>query len=636
MPPSAQSKALAIALFQEGWALERTGRVAEAAERYDRALRQDRDCFEALVQLGRLRLGEGKTEEAVGFLRRAVKANPRVASAHRNLAVLLFQTGRFDEALASFEKVVALGPPDAEALTCRGDCQNQLGRLEEAVASYDAAIALKPGLPQAHTNRAYALQRLGRLEEALDGYDRARALQPNAPGDHYNCASVLHALGRLDEALAGYDAAIALHPGFAEAHFGRGAVLLAIEDCEGAVHSYIRAAQARPTHAETWAHLGQALAVLGRSMEASEAAERALREDASSADAWYIRASLKPFRPGDPDLPRMEAALRQAEARQARPEDRLNLSFALGKAWMEAGDAGRALGHLNRANQQQRSLLDFDIDAHLAAMDAMARALDSGTIRRLDGLGHRSERPVFIVGMPRSGTSLVEQVLASHPEVHGAGELTLIGEMAGRLPRAGEGLVEALTPDRLAAMGAEYDGRVQAMAPGAARVTDKMPGNLLYAGLISLILPEARIIHCVRDPLDTCLSCYETRFRRGSLFSYDLRELGLSHRAQDQLAQHWRKVLPSDRFTQVSYEAMVEDLEGEARRLLAFCGLEWDDACLQFHQTQRTVWTASASQVRRPLYRSSVGRARACADHLGPLVEALGTQERLSEDALAG
>jgi hypothetical protein len=320
----------------------------------------------------------------------------------------------------------------------------------------------------------------------------------------------------------------------------------------------------------------------------------------------------------------MEAALAQAEVRQAGTEDRLNLQFALGKAWMEAGDAARAFTHFERANGLQRSLLQFDIDRHLAVMDAMAASFDADTMGRLAGAGHPSDRPIFIIGMPRSGTTLVEQVLASHPLVHGAGELPLMGQLADRLPAPGDGLVEALSPDALARLGAEYDSRLEALAPGAARVTDKLPGNFLFAGLIRLVLPDAWIIHCVRDPLDTCLSCYETRFTKGHHFAYDLRELGLHHRGYQRLMDHWRGVLPKGRFIEVRYEDVVADLKGQAQRLVAFCGLDWDEACLEFHQTPRQIWTASWNQARRPLYRSSVHRARAHADRLGPLIEALG------------
>lgn len=623
MASSDQSRALAQVLFRQGWALERAGRAAEAAEQYDRALRQDRQCVDALIQLGLLRFHAGRAEEGALLVRRAVKANPKIAAAHQALGAMLFAGRRFDQALASFERVLALGPANAETLSSRADCLLELGRVEAALASYDAAIALKPHLAEAHNNRGNALWRLGRLEEALAAFRQATALNPNVLSHLFNSASVLFVLGRVPEALGAYDKAIAQSPGFAPAHFGRAAALFALQDSEGALKSYSRAISLDPNNAQAWAHLARTLGVLGRSADAAEAARRAIGLEPANPEAWQVLSSLKRFGPGDPDLARMEAALADAEARQVDPEDRLNLQFALGRAWLEAGEAGRAFAHLARANSQQRSRLDFDIDAYLATLEAMAASIGAETIDRLAQAGDPSDQPVFIIGMPRSGTTLIEQILASHPQVHGAGELTLVDRLARRLPGAGEGLSEALSPDILASLGAEYASQARALAPGAARLIDKLPGNFVYAGLIHLMLPNARIIHCIRDPLDTCLSCYETRFAKGQPYSYDLRELGRRYRGYERLMAHWRRVLPADRFIEVRYEDVVADLQGQTRRLLEFCGLEWDEACLQFHRTRREVWTTSSSQVRRPLYASSIGRGRACAAYLGPLIEAL-------------
>jgi tetratricopeptide (TPR) repeat protein len=614
---------LAQVLFQQGWALERAGRAAAAAEQYARALKQDRQCVDALIQLGLLRFHEGRAEEGVELVRRATKANPRIAAAHQALGAMLFAVRRFDQALAAFERVLALGPATAETLSSRADCLGELGRAEEALASYDTAIALKPHLAEAHNNRGNALRRLGRLDQALAAYRQATALSPNAASHLFNSATVLFALGRFQEAFAAYDEAIAQGPGFAPAHFGRGAALFALEDSEGALESYSRTISLDPQNAQAWAHLARTLGVLGRSAQAETAARRAVGLDPANPEAWCVLASLKRFGPGDPDLERMEAALAKPEVGQADPEGRLNLEFALGRAWLEAGEAGRAFAHLDQANRLERSRLDFDIDAYLATLDAMAGAIDAETIDRLAGAGDPSDQPIFIIGMPRSGTTLVEQILASHPQVQGAGELTLVDRLARRLPGAGEGLAEALLPDIMAALGAEYASRARALAPGAARLIDKLPGNFAYAGLIHLMLPNARIIHCIRDPLDTCLSCYETRFAKGNPYAYDLRELGRRYLGYAQLMAHWRRLLPPDRFIEVRYEDVVADLEGQARRLLGVCGLGWDEACLEFHSTRREVWTASSSQVRRPLYASSIGRGQACAAYLGPLIEVL-------------
>ena len=304
-----------------------------------------------------------------------------------------------------------------------------------------------------------------------------------------------------------------------------------------------------------------------------------------------------------------------------KPLDRMRLEFALGKAWMDVGVGGRAFAHLNSGNRLRRASFSYDVDADVARMDATAAAVGPELMGRHAGAGDPSDLPIFIVGMPRSGTTLIEQILASHPDVHGGGELTQLGALLGGAEYPG--LASRLTGERLAQLGRAYSEQIAALAPGRRRVTDKTPANFLHAGLIHLMAPNARIIHCVRDPRDTCLSCYTTLFASGQRFAYDLAELGTYYRGYAALMDHWRARLPPDRFTEVRYEDVVADLEGEARRLVAFCGLEWDDACLDFHTTRRQVRTASANQVRQPLYRRSVGRWERYADHLGPLTAAL-------------
>jgi hypothetical protein len=231
--------------------------------------------------------------------------------------------------------------------------------------------------------------------------------------------------------------------------------------------------------------------------------------------------------------------------------------------------------------------------------------------------------PIFVLGMPRSGTTLIEQILASHPEIQGAGELRVlqrISDSLGNYPDA----VTRLTQPELARLGVAYLAQIRPFAAGRAHVVDKMPANFLLVGLIHLILPNARIIHCRRNAVDTCLSCYTKLFGGEQTFAYDLRELGLFNRAYQKLMNHWGGLLPPDRFFEVDYEAVIENLEGEARRLTAFLGLPWDEACLTFYEAKRPVRTASVNQVRQPIYRSSVGRWKSYAAQLRPLLEALG------------
>ena len=283
-----------------------------------------------------------------------------------------------------------------------------------------------------------------------------------------------------------------------------------------------------------------------------------------------------------------------------------------------------------RANTVKRRRIAYDEAHTLGLFDRLRSVFDRGMFEAHRGGGCRSSLPVLVIGMPRSGTTLIEQILASHPAVHGAGELSEFDQLAKqmcdargetfRLPEGARGL----KPGDLLKLGESYVARLQRLATGAERVTDKMPANFLYAGLIHLALPRARIIHVLREPRDTCLSCYSKLFTEEQNFTYDLAELGRYYRKYAELMAHWRDVLPEGRMLEIRYEDVIADLEGSARQLIEHCGLDWDPRCIAFHKSQRPVRTASAAQVRRPIYRTSLGRWRAYEPHLAPLLAELG------------
>jgi len=297
--------------------------------------------------------------------------------------------------------------------------------------------------------------------------------------------------------------------------------------------------------------------------------------------------------------------------------------FSLGKAYLDTKDSARAFVHFNEGNRLKRSTFAYDSAATGEWMAQIAAAFPAELFARMKGSGTASDMPVFVLGMPRSGTTLIEQIVSSHPLVTGAGELSALQyviEPHGPFPQT----VSQLTPETFAELGREYLRRIAPLAKGRPHLVDKMPSNFLYAGIIPLILPGARIVHMRRDAVDTCLSCYTKLFSGDQSFTYNQTELGEFYRHYERLMAHWREVLPVDRFIEIDYEAVVDDLEGEARRLVEFLGLPWDDACLRFYDNQRVVRTASVNQVRRPIYRSSKGRWRAHADQLGDLLAALG------------
>lgn len=305
-------------------------------------------------------------------------------------------------------------------------------------------------------------------------------------------------------------------------------------------------------------------------------------------------------------------------------QGRTELQFALGKALIDVGAYKSALAHLIDGNARKRRKTVYDEAATLGLFERIRAAFGRELMTAKSGGGNSSATPVFIVGMPRSGTTLVEQILASHPGVFGAGEIGYLEEAALALDPFPNAVI-AMTGDARAEFGARYVARVKTLAPSAVRIIDKMPTNFRFAGLIHLALPNARIIHICRDPIDTCMSNFAQLFVGDAQpHSYDLGELGRYYRGYEALMDHWRQVLPRQVMLEVQYERLVADPSGEARRIVAHCGLDWVDSCLEFYATQRPVRTASLAQVRRPMYRSSVGRWNAHAVALKPLLDALG------------
>ena len=308
--------------------------------------------------------------------------------------------------------------------------------------------------------------------------------------------------------------------------------------------------------------------------------------------------------------------------------DRITAGFALGKLLDDAGafpEAFRRYADANALFKRMQADMGqrFDSEALRRTTSGLIETFTPGFFAELARADNRSELPVFIVGMPRSGTSLVEQIVASHPDVFGAGELTHIGQIAGVLRRDGAEFCSEWKAELLSRLSNDHLGKLLRLAPNASRIVDKMPDNLFHLGLISMLFPRARVIVCRRDPRDTCLSCYFQFFPAGNLFSYDLADCGIRHRETERLMIHWRQVLPIA-VIEVEYELLVSDLEGQSRRLIAFLGLDWNPACLDFYRTKRTVLTASSWQVRQPLFAGSVGRWRRYERELGPLMESLG------------
>ena len=518
-----------------------------------------------------------------------------------------------------------------EALAfCRlGNVMQTLGQFREAVAAYDKSIALEPGYLAALNNRGVALLALHQPLEAIASYDSALALDPDFTEAIYNRGDALRELRRFAEALRDYERAIALRPTNAEAFNNRGNTLQELGRPLDALASYDQALALRPAYIEALENKAILLGEFGVLDAARQALQSVIAIAPGRARAHYHLARLKRMTRSDPQLKILEGLARNLAALSTK--DAIDVGFALAKAYDDIGEYERAFAAYVKANALKRVGVAYDEAQALAHLAAIAKTFSPSAIRAHRGMGDDSPAPIFIFGMPRSGSTLIEQILARHPEVTPRGEVDDF-EQAISCARNDSGCklrfpqeFAGVSGDELQGIARRYLRLIGAEDEPGKRFTDKNPSNFLFAGLIHLALPNARLIHTRRDPSDTCWSCFTQRFAdNGSLPSaYDLGEIGRYYRAYQKLMEHWLSVPPEDAILTVDYESVVVDLEGQTRRILNFCGLEWNDRCLAFHEARRQVRTASSGQVNEPLHRGSIGRWRRYERFLAPLTREL-------------
>ncbi len=520
-------------------------------------------------------------------------------------------------------------PPAAAALALATE-HIRAQRFDEAEALLRGLLAGNRDMPLAHNLLAQLLDRRKSSREAYHHHKQAVALAPDARPFWRDFGRCLRLLRQNEAEVVAFERAAALSPGdaacqreLAKSHFNAGNLAASIAALD-------RAIALQPAGAAAHGEKGCKLQFAGDFAGARASFEQALRLDPGSLVARFHL--LQMGEPGDdPD-----ALAAQFEAAAASPDvpplQRSLYLFGLAKLHERRKDHDAAFGFYAAANDTLKALSRFDRDGCRGLVEETVAGFGPETFHRLRDAGSASDLPVFIVGMPRSGTTLVEQIISSHPQAFAGGEIRKMAQLAAELtgwrdeafryPRD----AAALDPKRLSRIGEHYLSHLRGLAPpDALRATDKLPNNLFHVGLIAVLFPKAAIIHCRRDPMDTCLSCFFQCFGEQSIakMTNDLADLGFLHRQHERLMEHWRAVLPVP-VLEVRYEELVENQEAVSRRLLAFVGLGWDEACLRFYENERGVMTASKSQVRRPIYRSSLGRWRRYEKHLGPLRQALG------------
>ncbi len=534
--------------------------------------------------------------QAENFLRQAIDCNPMSAAALNNLGMAFNLSGRHEEAIVELNRAITLDSNDAAAHNNIGIALKALGRHQPAAASFRRAVAIKPDYVEALSNLGAALHELGRNEEAIPILERALARNPDFAQAHLNLGVVLRERDRREEAMACFNRVLAIDP----------------------------------RNVLAYDHLGMMYSETGRFADARLCYEQALAIQPQNVRILFNLVQCGKALADDPHIKMLKSL---AEDPALLPDDqRILLHFALGKAYADLGQQDRSFEQYSAGNVRKRRQIIYDEEKELELFGRIRTVFSAKLMRSKAGLGNLSDRPIFILGMMRSGSTLVEQILAGHSGVFAGGERPDFNE-AYESVRQETGLpvhfpetIQHFSGEQLRQIGDRYLARLETAAAGrpGVRVTDKMPGNFGVIGLIHLALPKAKIIHTVRDPIDTCLSCFSKLFGDGQPFTYDLSELGRYYRAYQNLMAHWHDVLPEGVFLDVRYEDLVEDFERQARRIIAYCGLEWDDKCLSSYDAERPIKTASQVQVRQPLNRNSPGRWRPSAETLRPLLEGLG------------
>jgi tetratricopeptide (TPR) repeat protein len=577
--------------------------MAEACARS--AIELNAQSAHAWESLGTVLATRGDLAAASDCYQAAARIDPTYLSAVNNLAVVLQRLERFDESEQYYLHAIRLAPDHLDIKLNFASLLAKLGRYRDALAIAEEYLCTHPVAVNARLFAAAIECEVGNDVLALAHIDRVLAATPGALHILVLRARILCRLGRFQDALIGCDFVLARHPDESRALHAKALALQGLDRTAEALEAFDAAASRESAPAAILVDRAWLLAETGYRQGALSDLEKALELDPGLSAARYRRALLTDYTDRDSELQALEDI---ADTARLPSRDRMLYCFALGRARLTRGEGEHAFARLDAGNRLKRDTLNYDASIDAQRCSEIITAYSAKTLSRLANKGFPSARPVFVFGMPRSGTTLIEQILASHPMAHGAGEsvhLRDIAEAPG-FPARGAGL----SPDECLVLGRQFVDRISIGTSDAQKLVDKMPLNFLHAGLISLILPQARMIHCRRDPLDTCLSIYSLLFDSGHQFAYDQVELGQYYNQYRRLMAHWRHVLPGESLLEVDYENLVRDTETEVRKILEFCRLPWDPGCLEFYRTNRRVSSSSLNQVRSPIYADSVGIAR--------------------------
>jgi tetratricopeptide (TPR) repeat protein len=586
----ALDESLPSALFNYGRILYDLKEFKESSLYFRRAIALDPDNAQSYFYLAHSDMAYGRLKEVEENFLKAIEKDPNFAMCYSSLGVFYFNSLLYSKALEYSHKALDLDPTIAEAYLNIAEIKFDRFNVKQALIWVDALLEFDPLNVRALNNRALIYARIERFDDAFASVNLALNTKPNDVMSLNAKGYIFETMGKPAEAIATFERAVSI----------------------GEIASNVSISR-----------LGQVHVQEGRIAEGLALFNQAIEKNPRNINAWRGLADIVQFQAGDANISKIESLLDPQAGLFAK--EVMSLHFTLGKAYLDTGDSSTAFHHLNLANQMKRSTAFFDHEEYAKRIKKFTEIFTADFIEQYQSQLNSplSHTPIFVLGLPRSGTTLLEQILSSHPMVRGAGELNFISMLTEEIEDYPL-IPPSFNSTEAEALGQIYIDKIAPLLEGRERLVDKMPGNFLHAGLIHTILPHAKIIHSRRNAVDTCLSLYTKHFGGAHFYCYDMTDLGNYYQSYMALMAHWREVLPASHFLEVDYENVVDDIETQTRRILDYLGLPWDPACLDFYKTKRTVRTASVNQVRKPIYSSSSGRWKKHAEQLQPLIDALG------------
>ena len=578
-------------------AAHQAGRLVAAENGYRMVLSQQPKNADANNMLGLILMGQKQYSKAINHLRKATKCAPQFVGAQFNLGVAYESAGKVNDAIKCYKAAIVQQPTYLEALFAVGNCYIKQGRLVEGQSAYTTVLVLQPD----HIN---ALNNMG--TSYFDQKDYPKAIEY---------------LSRLVE----------LQPSFEMAHANLGTALLKVDQLALALEHFRKVVELNPKSAKGYLALGNAMQQAGNIESAKSAYQLAVKLDPQATEAFRDYSSLVKYK----EVGEFASALRLLDNKDLSDDKSMHLNFGLSKAYEDIKDYAHSMPHMLEGNRLKRATYKYDIKQDISLFHNLARGYSSDILAELKQFGSADATPIFVVGMPRSGTTLVEQIISSHSHVYGAGELEYMDVQRQQQERKQGGkkrLYDVLNKFQLddwASLQQGYISNLRAHGGEATHITDKLPHNFLNIGLIHILFPQAKIVHCVRNPIDNCLSIFKNLFSaRGShKYAYSLEELGQYYNLYLQLMKYWHQAMPGVIYDLV-YEELTGDQEAQTRMLIDYCGLGWEKGCLNFHTSDRKVATASSFQVRQPINQASVNLWQRYGGALTPLIDQIDMPER--------